>query len=77
MVLRNALGVTLAGIAAGTVATLALTRGLATRLYGISPRDPMIFVSVPALLATVALLASWVPARRAASVDPITSLREE
>ena len=77
MVLRNALGITLAGIAAGTVAALALTRGLTTLLYGIGPRDPLIFVSVPALLATVALLASWVPARRAARVDPMMSLREE
>jgi len=67
----------LTGIAAGTVAALALTRGLATLLYGIGPRDPLIFVSVPALLAAVALLASWVPARRAARVDPMMSLREE
>jgi putative ABC transport system permease protein len=77
MVLLNALGVTLAGIAAGTLAALALTRGLATLLYGIGPRDPLIFTSVPALLAAVALLASWVPARRAARVDPMMSLREE
>jgi putative ABC transport system permease protein len=71
-------GVTLAlvGIAIGGAAALALTRVLSNLLYGISATDPISFAAVIALLVVVAMLASWMPARRAARVDPMTVLRE-
>ena len=65
------------GLAAGIVAAVAGTRLLSTLLFGVSPLDPKTFVAVSALLAIVALLASYVPARRAAAVDPAVALRQD
>ncbi len=65
----------LAGIAAGIAGTAGLTRLLAGLLYGVNPLDPAVLGSVSLLLAVVALLASYVPARRAAKIDPISALR--
>jgi predicted permease len=65
------------GIAAGLVAAAALTRAMSTLLYGVNPVDPVTYVAVAAVLATAAALASWVPARRATSVDPVRALRAE
>src|SRR5690606_8523216 len=59
----------LTGITLGTIAALALTRVLRSQLFGIAPHDPTTFVAVPLLLGAVALLAAWIPARRAAAVD--------
>ena len=56
---------------------LALTRLLRSQLFGLEPTDPVTFAAVSALLVGVALLASWVPARRAAAVAPTIALREE
>jgi ABC-type lipoprotein release transport system permease subunit len=50
---------------------------MSSLLFGISPRDPMTFVAVPVLLAVAAVLASYVPARRAAAVDPVSALKAE
>ncbi len=66
-----------AGIAVGLAAALALTRFMSTLLFGIRPVDPLTFAAITVLLACVALLASYVPARRAARVDPMISLRTE
>ncbi|HEU6451673.1 MAG TPA: ABC transporter permease [Gemmatimonadaceae bacterium] len=72
-------GMTLAGlgIALGIVGALAATQLLASMLYGVAPTDPVTFTGVAALLAAVALLACWLPARRAARVDPNVALRAE
>ena len=65
------------GIAAGVAGALALSRVMATLLYGVSATDPLVYVALGALLALVALAASWVPARRAVRVDPAVALRAE
>ena len=77
MIVRQAMKLASAGILAGTVTALALTRLIETMLYGVSPRDPLVFASVAILLGAVALLASYLPARRAVRIDPIVALRYE
>jgi putative ABC transport system permease protein len=59
------------------VLSLAAMRGVASLLYGVNSADPLTFVSAPILLVAVAMLASYIPARRAASVDPVTVLNAE
>jgi predicted permease len=75
LVLRQGAMLALAGIVVGAVAALGLTRLIAGLLYGVSATDPVSFVAVMALLTFVALLASFIPARRASRVDPMTVLR--
>ena len=77
LVVRQGMGLAAAGIAVGVVGALLLTRLMSSLLFGVSARDAMTFVGVPVLLALVALAASYVPARRATSVDPMVALREE
>jgi putative ABC transport system permease protein len=67
----------LAGLAAGVAASAGLTRLLSGLLYGVRPLDPVVLGSVSALLAGVALFASYLPARRAAKIDPMAALRCE
>ncbi len=65
------------GVALGLIASLALGRVIATQLWGVSPYDPWTLTCVPALLIITGLLACWIPARRAATVDPLVALRYE
>jgi putative ABC transport system permease protein len=77
LVVGQGMLLTLIGIAIGVIGALALTRFLSTLLYGIHPTDPATFLLVPLLLAGAALLACYIPARRAMRVDPIVALRHE
>jgi putative ABC transport system permease protein len=76
MVLADTLKLAGAGLAAGVVAAVAATRVLEGQLYGVAPLDPATFAAVIALLAATAVLASVLPARRAAAADPMTALRD-
>jgi putative ABC transport system permease protein len=77
MVLREGLVLALLGIGLGVAGALAVTRFLRALLYEVSTTDPAIFAAVPVLLAAVALLASYLPARRAAGVEPLEAIRYE
>ena len=77
MFVRRGLTLALAGVACGLAGAAALTRLMASLLFGTSPLDPAIYVLVSLGLVSVAALASYVPARRAARVDPVQTLRGE
>ncbi|HUE02394.1 MAG TPA: ABC transporter permease [Bryobacteraceae bacterium] len=77
LVVGRELVTSLIGSAIGVGAALLLTRGLAGMLYGVTPRDPLVFAGVPLLLIAVSVLASYVPARRATRIDPLVALRYE
>jgi len=77
MILRFGMSMAVVGLVFGLLGALALTRLLATLLFGVGARDPVTIAGVGALLAFVALFASYMPARRAAKVDPMICLRYE
>src|SRR3954452_19670689 len=77
MVIRQGMSVALLGVAIGAAAAFGLSRVIASFLFGVTARDPLVFTIVPALLTAVAFLGVWLPARRAANVDPVVALREE
>jgi ABC-type antimicrobial peptide transport system permease subunit len=77
LVLHRGLRLASSGIVIGVIGAIALTRSLRSLLFGVGPVDLFTFTAVPLLLVLVALLACWLPARRAANVDPIEALRCE
>jgi putative ABC transport system permease protein len=77
MVLRQGLRTILAGVAVGVVGSLALTRAVRSLLFGVSANDPLTFVAVTLVVVGAALLACYVPARRATRIDPVVALRLE
>jgi predicted permease len=77
LVLKDALLLTAAGLSIGAVAAVCSARVIGTQLYGVTPTDPLTYVTIAALLLVVAVAATLVPARRAARVDPIIALRAD
>jgi putative ABC transport system permease protein len=77
LVLGQGLRLTLTGVVAGTAGALALARFFSSLLYGVKPTDPVTLIAVSLILTAVALLACYVPSRRAANVDPMVALRHE
>jgi len=77
LVIGEGMRLVVIGLAAGLAAAFALSRSVASQLYGVKATDPLTFGGVALLLACVALLACWLPARRAAKTDPMVSLRHE
>jgi predicted permease len=77
LVLRQGMKLAAIGMASGLVATVALTRLMAGLLYGVRPADPATLAAVTLLLGAIALLACYIPARRATAVDPVDALRSE
>jgi putative ABC transport system permease protein len=77
LVIQQGTRLALVGVGIGLLGAWGLTRFLRTMLFGVTPSDPLTFVTVSLLLMSVALLASFIPARRAAKVDPMVALRYE
>lgn len=77
MVLGQGLRAALLGVAIGGVGAYAMARGISSLLYGVTPGDPLVFTGVAVVLVMVAAAAAWLPARRAAAIDPMVALRSE
>jgi ABC-type antimicrobial peptide transport system permease subunit len=77
MVVNQGMLLASVGVVAGVAASLALARFIAAFLFGVQQWDPAVFIGTPIVLALVALVATWIPARRASRVDPIDALRYE
>ena len=77
MILRRAAWLTGAGVCTGLVLAFGLAHGVANLLFDVSPDDPVVFGTITLAIIGIALLASWLPARRAAQIDPMAALHSE
>jgi ABC-type antimicrobial peptide transport system permease subunit len=77
MIVLEGLRLAGAGLVIGLLGALAVSRALQSQLYGVSSSDPLTYAGVAALIAGVAVIASFLPARRAASIAPLVALRSE
>jgi ABC-type antimicrobial peptide transport system permease subunit len=77
LVVRQGVTLALVGVAVGIAASFAVTRAMASLLYGVTATDPTTFIVIPLVLITVASVASYIPALRATRADPLVALREE
>jgi putative ABC transport system permease protein len=77
MIMRGGLIVTMTGVGVGLAASLALARFIRSQLFGVQPSDPLTLVSVLVLMTFVAAAAAYLPARRAARIDPVSALRAQ
>lgn len=77
LVLRQGMALVFIGLTLGVIGALTLTRWLSTLLFAVEPTDPLTFISVSVVLATVAAIACFVPARRVTGIDPMIALRSE
>lgn len=76
LIVSRGLAVTAAGLAAGIAAAIVLTRFMRSLLFQIGPADPITFLTIPVLLGVAALVAVYVPARKAAQIDPLLTIRD-
>jgi ABC-type antimicrobial peptide transport system permease subunit len=77
LVVGHGMRLTLAGLVVGIVAAFALTRAMTTMLVGVKATDPATFATMAVVFLMIAIMAAWLPARRAANLDPTVALREE
>ena len=77
MIIRQGMLLAMIGVVIGLASAFGLARVIATLLYGVTPRDPVVFVAMPIVLTSVALAGVCLPARRAVRVDPVIALRAE
>jgi putative ABC transport system permease protein len=77
MIISRGLAMTAAGVVVGLAASLVLSQLVESQLFGVQPTDPLTLTMVCALMSVVAAAAAWLPARRAARVDPVVALRSE
>jgi ABC-type antimicrobial peptide transport system permease subunit len=77
MVVVQGMRLALVGVVIGMAASLGLTRFIASILFGVQARDPLVFTAIPVLLSLVVLVAVWLPARHASRLDPVNALRYE
>ena len=77
MVIAQGMRLAIVGVAVGLACAFGLARVVASLLYGVTPRDPLVFSATPIVLAIIAFIGVWLPARRAVAVDPVSALRAE
>jgi putative ABC transport system permease protein len=77
LIVRQGMQLALVGVAIGLAGAVALCRGMPSVLYGVNPTDLAVYAAATAVLVVIAVLASYVPARRAAALDPLVALRTE
>jgi ABC-type antimicrobial peptide transport system permease subunit len=77
LILRQGVTLCAIGVAAGLLGALGLTKVLASLLYAVTPTDPLVFLLAPVILLVLAMMACWMPANRAAHIDPSTALRQD